>query len=660
VNFDDFRLYAERPRFKDQPKTDAPAVNPVDAALKADQVKNAGLSPQQAVREMTFPEGFSATVFAAEPDVRQPIALCLDDRGRVWIAEAYGYPFRQPEGQGKDRILCFEDTDGDGAFDRRTVFLEGLNLVSGMEYGFGGLWVGAAPYLYFIPIEEGDAPRPAGEPRAILEGFAWQDTHETLNSFRWGPDGWLYGCHGVFTHSHVKKAGAPDNTRQFINAGIFRVHPVTHDFEVFAEGTSNPWGIDFNATGHAFIEACVIPHFWHIIQGGRYQRQAGQHYLPSRMDIERLDPDYWRQDFAAKTRQPVHPHVYEDLKTHGDHVHWLGSRPHAGNSKSDEVGGGHAHAGLLIYQGDSWPAEFRGKAFMGNIHGQRINMDIPVRKGSGYIGKHGADFLNFNDLWSQALNFRTDQNGSVYVIDWYDQNQCHRRDEKVHDRSNGRVYKIIYKQEAWTAVDFASRTDGELISLLSGSNEMPARHARRLLQERAAAGRLAATTREVLRKHMGFGKEDVSYKIFTTLVGRLRLLWTLHGTGGVAEADILNLLRDESEYLRAWMVQLSCESGAPSAAVRSELARMAKEDASPHVRLYLASALQRMPVGDRLPILTGLLAHAGDADDHNLPLMYWYAAEPVVGGDRVAAVRLLAATKIPQVRQFIARRMASK
>ena len=155
---------------------------------------------------MKLPDGFSAKVFAAEPDVKQPIAMALDDRGRLWVAEAYTYPRRAPEGQGRDRILIFEDTDGDGKFDKRTVFAEGLNLVSGLEVGFGGVWVGAAPYLLFIPDRNGD-DMPDGPPEVLLDGWGYEDTHETLNTFTWGPDGWLYGCHGVFTHSHVGKPG---------------------------------------------------------------------------------------------------------------------------------------------------------------------------------------------------------------------------------------------------------------------------------------------------------------------------------------------------------------------------------------------------------------------------------------------------------------------
>src|SRR5262249_50831105 len=161
-----------------------------------------GQKPEAAAKKMTLHDGFTSEVVAAEPDLVQPIAMCFDERGRLWVAEGNSYPQKRPEGQGQDRILIFEDTKGTGKFDKRTVFIEGLNLVSGLEVGFGGVWVGAAPEFLFIPKDANDK---AGKPQVLLDGFGHQDTHETLNSFTWGPDGWLYGCHGVFTYSLVGK-----------------------------------------------------------------------------------------------------------------------------------------------------------------------------------------------------------------------------------------------------------------------------------------------------------------------------------------------------------------------------------------------------------------------------------------------------------------------
>ncbi len=617
INFDDFRFHAQEPKFP-QPTVVA-ANKPAEPGLPADVVKFAGLSPEDAAREMSLPPKFSAKLFAGEPDVKQPIAFAMDDRGRLWVAEGYTYPRRATEGNGKDRILIFEDTEGDGKFDKRTIFMEGLNLVSGLEVGFGGVWVGAAPYLMFIPIKPGE-DKPAGEPQILLDGFAYQDTHETLNTFTWGPDGWLYGCHGVFTHSNVGKPGVTDSERVKINAGIWRFHPTRHQFEVFAEGTSNPWGIDFDENGQCLIEACVIPHLFHMIQGGRYQRQAGQHF---------------------------NPYIYKDITTIADHFHYAGNKgPHAANGRSDAAGGGHAHAGLLVYLGDSWPEKYRGQIFMNNIHGQRINQDSPERKGSGFVGHHARDFINFNDRWSQILNLLSDQNGSVYMIDWYDKNQCHHNDVEGHDRSNGRIFKIVYDDQKWTPVDLQKASDEQLVQYQLHRNDWYVRHARRILQERGSNPKVHASLKSILTEH-------------NSASSRLRALWALHATGGLDEAAIKSALNDANEYIRGWAIQLVTENKNVSQELRGQFAIMARTDPSPVVRLYLASALQRLTVDQRGPILDGLFAHAEDADDHNLPLMYWYAAEPLAGSNPAVAASMLGKAKIPLLREFVTRRMTA-
>ena len=414
---------------------------------------NEGLQPLDAAAAMTVPAGFHVQLAAGEPLVHQPIAMAFDHRGRLWVAEAHTYPIRAPEGQGEDKIIILEDTDHDGDFDSRKVFIEGLNLVSGMEVGFGGVWVGAAPYLMFIPDRDGD-DQPDGEPEILLDGFGYHDTHETLNAFIWGPDGWLYGCHGVFTHSKVGKPGTPDEQRTPLNCGVWRYHPMRHEFEMFARGTSNPWGVDFNDYGQAFITACVIPHMYHIIQGARYQRQGGQHF---------------------------NPHLYDDIKTIADHAHYAGNiRDHAwwgrndavAHNDTDAAGGGHAHCGAMIYLGDNWPAQYRDSIFMANIHGNRINNDRLKRVGSGYVATHGEDLLFANDRWFRGINLKYAPDGSVYLIDWYDKNACHRRDKEIWDRTNGRVYRVSFGHPQPAALDLAKLSDAELVELHTARKRM--------------------------------------------------------------------------------------------------------------------------------------------------------------------------------------------
>jgi putative membrane-bound dehydrogenase-like protein len=626
VNFDDFRFHSTKP---DVPERKGPAA--------PDVYKFAGLPPDKAAAAMTVPEGFTVSLFAGEPDVRQPIAFCLDDRGRLWVAEAYTYPVRAPEGKGKDRILIFEDTKGAGHFDKRTVFMEGLNLVSGIEVGFGGVWIGAAPYLMFVPVKEGE-DKPAGPPQILLDGWHYEDTHETLNTFCWGPDGWLYGCHGVFTHSRVGKPGTPDRDRVPINAGVWRYHPTRHTFEVFAHGTSNPWGLDFDEHGQAFIEACVIPHAFHVIQGARYQRQAGAHF---------------------------NPHTYADIPTIADHLHYVGATPHGGNNRSDSAGGGHAHCGLMIYQGGAWPQEYRGKMFMGNIHGRRLNMDVLRPKGSGFVASHGPDFLLANDAWARFINMRTGPDGNVYVLDWYDKQACHHTDPNIWDRDNGRIYKVSFRgTKPAPKIDLQKCGDEELVAYQKSDNDWFVRHARRVLQERYGDKERRGAKLEAFHKVEGALGEMVKKEKDEKV--RLRALWALHAVGGTEPALLPrvldSLLHDKSEYVRAWTVQLALEDRgqANSASFPPKLVELAKTDPSPVVRLYLASALQRRPsLTTYEEVLAALLAHGEDAGDHNLPLMYWYALEPLAGREPGKALGLAMKGKIPLLLPFTARRIAS-
>ena len=620
VNFDDFRFHAEQPKIAAKPKTAPP-----------DAFKYAGLPPEEAAKAMTVPKGFSVKLFAGEPDVHQPVAMCTDDRGRLWVVEAYAYPKRLPfagpvlppaERKNGDKILIFEDTDGDGKFDKRTTFFEGLNLVSGIEVGFGGVWVGAAPYFMFIPHDT--KTDKAGEPKILLDGWGHQDTHETLNTFTWGPDGWLYGCHGVFTHSRVGKPGTPDKDRSPINAGIWRYHPTRHEFEIFAHGTSNPWGLDFNQFGDAFVEACVIPHMWHIIQGGRYQRQAGFHF---------------------------NPYTYGDIPTIAKHRHYVGATWHSGNGRSDEVGGGHAHSGLLCYQGGLWPKEYHGKLFMGNIHGHRINVDVITPKGSGYEADRNPDFLLTNDRHALLVGIQAAPDGNVYFIDWYDKQSCHRNEPEIWDRTNGRVYKIVHENtQPLKNLDLTKNSNEELVKLLLSDNQWMVRHARRILQERASAdeaGKKTITGLLGADKHAGLPEEK-----------RLSIIWAAGAILGDEFSPDAWFAGEKSRSgaVEAWLIRLGMKA-AVDQAMTQRLDTLSAQSAV--VRRSIATGLQKLPVENRTVLLARLLAHGEDGGDHNLPLLYWYALEPVAAQNPALAIKLSVEGKIPQLVNFTARRIAT-
>ena len=615
INFDEFLFYPSRPDFPNELKQkDIIILPPLDPVL------HAGLSGTEAAKVMTLPKGFKITLAAAEPDIIRPISFTIDARGRLWVVEGHTYPVPAPEGQGRDRILIFEDTDGDGTLDKRKVFAEGLNLVSGIEVGMGGVWLGAAPYLLFIPIDAKN-DKPAGPPQKLLDGWGTDDTHEVLNNLRWGPDGWLYGTHGVFTRSNVGKPGATDEQRTKINAGVWRFHPTTHQFEVFAEGSSNPWGIDFNDFGQPFITVCVIPHMYHVIQGARYQRQAGKHF---------------------------NPYTYDDIKTIADHVHWVGERgPHAGNFRSASAGGGHAHAGAMVYLGgDTWPKEYRNEIFMNNINGAKLNIDHFERKGSGYLATHKNDFLSMNDSWSQWLNMKYDPSGSVYAIDWYDKNQCHSPNPDVHNKTMGRIFKITYENDKWVKVDLTTASDMELVNYQLNANDWYVRQARTILQERGPNKKVHKALKEILAKN-----PDVTRK--------LRAMWALHVTKGFTEKELTDLLSDESEYVRSWAIQLLAESKTISPETLKRFAALAQNDNSALVRLYLTSAMLRLEPAQRWDVMDALVQKTEDKEDHNLPLMVWYAAEPLAAVDMKRFLQMAEKSKFPKFLPYTIQRVAA-
>ncbi len=577
------------------------------------------LSGSDAAAYMTVPQGFHVQLAAAEPDIHQPVAMCFDDRGRLWVAEAYNYPTRAADGEGLDKIIILEDTNVDGVFDTRKVFAENLNLVSGLEV------------FLFIPDRDGDDV-PDGPPQILLDGFGYQDTHETLNTFNWGPDGWLYGCHGVFTHSRVGKPGTLDIDRIPMNAAIWRYHPTRHEFEVFAWGTSNPWGIDFNDYGQAFATACVIPHLFHVIQGGQYQRQAGQHF---------------------------NPHVYDDIKTIADHAHyagnigdhaWWGHEPTIQDDTSD-AGGGHAHCGAMVYLGDNWPVRYRNRIFFNNIHGNRVNSDRLVRHGSGYLGRHADDLLLANDHWFRGINLRCGPDGSVYLIDWYDRNACHRTNPEIWDRTNGRVYHIAYGVPHRQRVDLAKMSDEDLARMAWRANDWYVRTSRRILQDRAQRGVLNA---------LAVRKEIDALLAADDETRVLRGLWLGHVAGLLDRNDLIALTGHPSPYVTGWSIQLLCEQrNADSVAIKRFAELAAETDRDPLVRLYLASALQRINLGERWDIASRLLSSGGDAGDQNIPLMIWFGIEPLVTSDPGRALALIERSAMPQVTQFIIRRAAA-
>jgi putative heme-binding domain-containing protein len=602
--------------------------------------------PEEAARRFKLPPGFEVTLFAGEPDVRQPIAMTFDDRGRLWVAECYSYPDWKETGQ--DRILIFEDVDGDGRFDKRSVFLDKLPNLTGILWGHGGIWACCAPNLVFIPDRDGD-DRPDGPAQVVLDGWSTKTKHNIVNSLAWGPDGWLYGCHGILAESLVGHPGDPPEKRTRMNCGVWRYKPPHPQplspkgergaallpsplggrgvggeggrFEVVAHGTTNPWGLDWNEHGEAFFTNCVIGHLWHLIPGAHYKRMYGLDY---------------------------NPHVYELIDATSDHLHWGGgewTQSRGGKGAHSDAGGGHAHSGAMVYLGDNWPDEYRGRIYMCNIHGNRLNANTLERQGCGYAGKRAPDFMMTDNEWFRGVALTYGPDGGVYVLDWCDHGECH-DDDGVH-RSSGRIYKVIYRPtHKWPgAFDLSKQSDKELVELLKHKNAWWARQAQRVLAERHRTREGKGETYEAL------------VRLFKNSDGMLRrrALWTLHACAWTSPW-LFDQIADRDEYVRSFVIQQAGDGYPPASDVLNKLAESAS-NTSPVVRLHLASALQQLPANSRWPIATALSRHEEDAEDRCQPLLIWYGIEPAVLEHKKVALELAGKSRIPKLTRFIVRRL---
>ena len=611
------------------------------------------LPAAEAAAAMDVPAGFHVGVFAAEPEVLNPIAMAWDPRGRLWIAENHTYAERpiKMDTRLRDRVLIFNDSDGDGTADERKVFLDDLQQLTSVEVGLGGVWLLCPPRLLFVPDRNGDDV-PDGPAKVVLDGFevATENYHNFANGLRFGPDGWLYGRCGGSCPGRVGLPGATAEQRVRLEGGIWRYSPRSGRFEVLSHGTTNPWGHDWNAFGDGFFINTVNGHLWQIIPGAHHPRHGT------------LDPN---------------PHIYELIDMHADHWHfdtgggWQKSRDGAAN----DLGGGHAHSGMMIYLGDDWPEEYRGHLFTWNFHGRRANQELLEREGSGYVGHHGRDVLLSRDPFFRGMELAYGPDGAVLAIDWSDTGECHET-TGVH-RTSGRIFRIAHESHAKRPPrDLAARDlDGlscvALAELATHKNEWFPRQARIILADRASHG----SASDLPQAHETLRRLATS----TDPVVACRAVLTLHASGGCDQAFLRGLLSHPDEHLRAWGVRLltddwpidgvigpatipkqaSARVAAACDAVAADLRRVATDDPSGLVRLAVASTLQRMPVDRRADLAAALMTRGEDADDHNLPLLVWYGMIPAVEADPRRAAELAVSSRWPKTQRLIARRLAT-
>jgi len=573
------------------------------AIYNTEPEKSEPMSPEETARTAELPEGFRLEVFASEPEVQQPIGITFDDKGRLWVAECYTFaetPLRW-DMKLQDRVIVLEDTNGDGKSDKRTVFWDQGKRLTSVAVGNGGVWVTCAPQLLFIPDANGDLV-PDGEPVVMLDGFDAETIgHNIVNGLKFGPDGWLYGRHGITSTSYVGAPGTPEKDRIAMNCAIWRFHPVSKTFEVFCHGGTNPWGMDWNEDGQLFYTNTVIGHLWHAIPGAYYERMFGAH---------------------------LNPLAYEYIGHTADHYHWdRGSEKWSDiregiSDKTSELGGGHAHMGCLIYQGGVWPKEYHGKLFTCNLHGRRINMDILEREGNGYVGRHGKDFMMLKDPWFRGLDLITGPDGQVWMNDWSDTGECHDNDG-IH-RTSGRIYRIVYdgpdkgepttgRPEWLTRRGKGEVTDADIDEMLSDPDE----------GKRAMAIRWFSEDRPKMQVPPPLLKVFTEEELFSSGLARLEMAAALQRLPKESRFQIADLLcwntgdaTDRQQSLMIWYGIAEAVSKYPDKAVTLALSSKLPT-VTRLITRRLAEDLEKTPgpVNDlltlstdenRLPILRGL------------------------------------------------------
>jgi putative membrane-bound dehydrogenase-like protein len=547
-----------------------------------------GYSMAEAPKHFLLADGFHATVYAGEPQVRQAILVKFDDRGRLWTVQYLQYPNpaglkrvsvdrysrtiydRVPEPpprgpKGADRITITEDTDGDGHADKFKDFVSDLNLCTGIAFGHGGVYVMQVPYLLFYPDRNRDDV-PDGPPQVLLSGFGMEDAQSLPNHLTWGPDGWLYGLNGSTNTSKVRGFE--------FQQGVWRFHPVTHEFELFAEGGGNTYGLTFDRDGDLFYSSNGSALSWHAVQGGYYQKNFGKH-------------------------GPLHnPYTY-------------GFFPHV---KNNGVNGGHVVTGGTVYTGDSFPSPFRGTFIGANFLSHNISWWRFRPLGSTVKAELGGKLLDMNDKWAGPTDLTQGPDGAMYISDFFDKRTAHPDPDAQWDRSNGRIYKLYADGTKPVAkFDLEKLSSAQLVKLLGNPNGWFADQARMLL-----AVRRDSSVYPDLRR-MSLSQEDARQA--------LQALWALYVSGGFDDALASQLLKHPYEYVRSWTVRLLGDPKKVSPEISRQLHALAQTESSVHVRSQLASTAKRLPPGAAVPILTALLDQNKDTEDPYIPLLIWWGLE---------------------------------
>lgn len=594
---------------------DAPAhfatvddVQNVELYIRRRQGDTDPLSPEQAIKSFEVTDDLQLDQVLTEPHIGQPLFINWDERGRLWVMNYQQYPnpaglkmlsrdkhlrsvydgvlLPPPHGvRGRDNITIHEDTDGDGRLDKHKTFVDGLNITSSFVQGRGGVFVLSPPHLLFYADADGDDV-PDGDPTVLLEGFGIEDSHSIANSLCWGPDGWLYACQGSTVTGQIKRPRSDDQPIHSMGQLIWRYHPESHQYEIFAEGGGNTFGVEIDDQGRIF-------------SGTNGGNTRGHHYVQGA---------YERKGFAkhGALSNPYAFGYFPPMKHH--------DVPRFTHN-------------FIIYSGDTLPKKYHGRLFgIEPLQGQIVLSEIEPETTTFRTRDLDRPVL-CNDQWFRPVDIKVGPDGAVYFCDLYEQ----RIDHSSHyagrvTPETGRVYRVRSKNPTPPKTfDYKQLTSRELLSLLSHPNKWHRQTALRLLADRKDRS-IRPDLWQIIRGQTG----QVA----------LEALWALNLSGGLPDEAVLELLDHEDLYVRLWTVRLLGDRRSVSAEVKQKLIELARRESYAEVRSQLACSARRLPADVCLPVVRNLLSHSEDVNDLHIPLLLWWALESKAGNHRDEVVGL--------------------
>lgn len=530
------------------------------------QLEQEPLSPQESMKHLQVPVGFTLDLFAHEPNVMHPIALTWDERGRLYVLITKDYPNeRKPGGTGSDSIVICEDTDGDGKADKFTNFAEGLSIPTGMVFANGGLIVSQAPDMLFLKDTNGDDR--ADVKQVLFTGFGTFDSHAGPSNLHYGFDNWIWGCVGYA--GFKGKVGADS-----LNFGqaFFRFRPDGSRMEVMTRTSNNTWGMAFNETGDVFGSTANNAHGWYMAIPGRYYTGA----------------PHLRENGSRNTD------THKDMKPITSRVRQV-----------DVFGGFTAAAGQNFYTARAFPKPYwNNVAFVCEPTGHIVHQNVQAKRGTDFEDTEGVS-VGFNllagaDEWFAPVHAETGPDGAVWVLDWYsyiiqhnptpqgfENGKGNAYETNLRDFTHGRIYRVGHKNAPrYVLMSLGKDRPAELVAALKNDNLFWRMNAQRLLVERG--------NRDVVPQLIAL-VNDRSVDQTGNNPASIHALWTLQGLDALT-GDALSAAMNALKH-PAWAVRKTAVQVLPrNEATATQLLRAdALNDREPLVVLNTLLALSESP-----------------------------------------------------------------